>query len=910
MTIDRAKWAGGAAAGAGLALGFVILSRLRRPAVVSGGTIAFLSACLTAVAAIVLVVLLLRRGREAFRPAGIDFVYFAAVGWAWLSFLLLARDRGRVGEPFLLLAGLTVYVLVRVAGRSFLDRRRNLLASVFVVLAALEAGRGIRQLAAGAEMRGSFFNANHWAMFLSLAAPAALALAWSARRPWTRIFWFVPMGLFLVGIGLSECRSALAAAVIALGLMATFGLRRRKKADGGRGRGRDRLLAPISLLGGLALIGVLTFSFKPLSTVGRILTWKVSARVFLAHPALGTGFSTFPVFYNPAQGDFFSRGSGSAAERLSASAGNYAFNDYLQTALELGLPGLVLMAVLGSLVLRAVLASLRSAAADGIKSRGAMDSAASVSVLAYLILSLFYYPSRILPIFLLFNFFLAWVVNASLKPAGALVRPPAENPVSRSRKERGRNGARIAGAGFALASLGASIVLMPSFLRDLSAERGWARAQALSRTGREAEALDLCRSLRPRLESDPDFLVYFGRLLLRAGRAGEAVRALETRSPSRFDPFVLEKLAIARKETGSLEAAERAALQASNILPWRLTSKAELADIALRRDDPARARAWAVEILGTPMKTRTAEGTALKRKALELWKRLGPGRRPGEALPAHAEAALLLPDRFQAESLAALDASGPNAGELIRAIRLLPPEERPGIGFLLANMPDRDLRTLGTAFLAGQVSLAYVAWKSLPLAASVPEDVFLNYILPYSVVNESRENWRQEFYERFASLAAASSSVEDAVIDLNLNLVVQYRLSYRERDNRKRVLSPFQTLKAGTVSCGEASLLLVAACRSVGIPARLVVLRRWAHMAAGHVWAEVYDRGRWRHLVGYDAGRLDETWMEPYLDMLNPADPAQHIFASSFARTGIHIAFGSEVSFTDVTDAYRRTSGR
>jgi tetratricopeptide (TPR) repeat protein len=908
MRIDRKKWTVGLILAGGLGLGLVMLWRARRPAIVSDGTIAFVSACLLTVASTLIVVVLLKRGREAFRPTAIDLIYLAAVGWGWISFVVSTQHRGRVGRPFLLLTGFAVYLLARVAGRGFLDRRRMIFASFFVALASVEAGRGIWQYAGGAEMKGSFFNTNHFAMFLSLAAPAALAWAWSSRRAAVRIPGFALLGLFLACVFLSGCRSALAAGIIALGLMLGYGLRRPAVPGDDRSQRTRRLLEPLSVMGALVLIGFLASSFKPLSTVGRILTWKVSARVFLAHPVWGTGFSTFPAFYNPAQGDLFGQGLGSAAEKLSAAAGRYAFNDYLETAVELGLLGLALTAALGFLILRTVLILLRRTGRGA--QRSVFDSAAAVSVLAYLVLSLFYYPSRILPIFLVFNIFLAWVMNAEQEPFSvARDAPPSARLKSPPRKTRNRNAARIAGLLFAAAAFCASIILLPAFFSEFSAEREWARAQALSGAGRETEALDLCRLLWPRLKADPDFLTYYGRLLLRQGRAEEAVQALEAGAASSSNPFVLESLAMAHERRGDFEAARRCALQASNILPWRLTSKAVLADIALRRGESARALRYAIEILETPMKVRTAEGTSLKRKALELWKGLNPAA-PSDPGNPRLAAVLLLPDRFQAEALAALDVAGENAGQMIRAINFVPPGERLGLGFLVANMPDKDLQTLDAGFLADQVALAYKAWRDVPLAATVPEEIFLNYVLPYSVVDERRENWRGEFYARFGPMAVASPSIEDAVIDLNLNLIVQYRLSFRERDNRKRIRGLFETLKAGSVSCGEASLLLVDACRSVGIPARLVVLRRWAHVAAGHMWVEVYDRGRWRHLVGYDAGRLDQTWMEPFLEALDPSDPAQHIFASSFAKTGIHIAFGPEVCFVDITDAYRRKSSR
>lgn len=51
-----------------------------------------------------------------------------------------------------------------------------------------------------------------------------------------------------------------------------------------------------------------------------------------------------------------------------------------------------------------------------------------------------------------------------------------------------------------------------------------------------------------------------------------------------------------------------------------------------------------------------------------------------------------------------------------------------------------------------------------------------------------------------------------------------------------------------TAVAGEESTFLVAALRSVGIPARQVYTPRWAHTDDNHAWVEAWADGKWYFL--------------------------------------------------------------
>ena len=91
---------------------------------------------------------------------------------------------------------------------------------------------------------------------------------------------------------------------------------------------------------------------------------------------------------------------------------------------------------------------------------------------------------------------------------------------------------------------------------------------------------------------------------------------------------------------------------------------------------------------------------------------------------------------------AALTQASENRDEIEKALDQVPPNEKEGMLFLIANMPERDLKSLSAKYLLENVRLAYQAWDKSPWKEKLPKDIFLNNVLPYASINERRDNWR------------------------------------------------------------------------------------------------------------------------------------------------------------------------
>lgn len=163
--------------------------------------------------------------------------------------------------------------------------------------------------------------------------------------------------------------------------------------------------------------------------------------------------------------------------------------------------------------------------------------------------------------------------------------------------------------------------------------------------------------------------------------------------------------------------------------------------------------------------------------------------------------------------------------------------------FLYAYMPLCDRADYDSAFHMANVRSALQARMEMPWGGRVPEREFRHFVLPTRVNNERLDSARQVFY-RALKPRVQSLSMYEAVLEVNH--WCHEKAVYTPSD--ARTSAPLATVKTAYGRCGEESVLLVAALRSVGIPARQVYTPRWAHTDDNHAWVEAWVDGVWYFL--------------------------------------------------------------
>jgi hypothetical protein len=233
--------------------------------------------------------------------------------------------------------------------------------------------------------------------------------------------------------------------------------------------------------------------------------------------------------------------------------------------------------------------------------------------------------------------------------------------------------------------------------------------------------------------------------------------------------------------------------------------------------------------------------------------------------------------------------------------------------FLVEGMPPGDLTSIDRGFLTENLDLAMKARKEFPWCAQLPEELFFNDVLPYASLDETRERWRPGFYKKCRAIVAKASTATEAAQALNsqlFNLINVHYNTGRKRPNQ----SPAESVEQGRATCTGLSIILVDACRSVGIASRVAGTPLWTNKRGNHTWSEIWDGG-W-HFTGsdeYAAAGLNRGWFVGAASKADKSNWEYSIYATSWKKTGTRFPMvwdidATQVSAFNVTDRY--TGGR
>lgn len=186
-----------------------------------------------------------------------------------------------------------------------------------------------------------------------------------------------------------------------------------------------------------------------------------------------------------------------------------------------------------------------------------------------------------------------------------------------------------------------------------------------------------------------------------------------------------------------------------------------------------------------------------------------------------------------------------NRGDLFNVFNgALTNEEREALMFLYAYMPGNDIADYSGDYFLNNVRQSLQCRKEASWGKTIPDREFRHFVLPIRVNNENMDNSREVFHQELWPRVKGLSML-DAVLEVNH--WCHEKVVYTPSDGRTS--GPLASVKTAYGRCGEESTFLVAALRSVGIPARQVYTPRWAHTDDNHAWVEAWVDGKW-HFMG------------------------------------------------------------
>lgn len=228
-------------------------------------------------------------------------------------------------------------------------------------------------------------------------------------------------------------------------------------------------------------------------------------------------------------------------------------------------------------------------------------------------------------------------------------------------------------------------------------------------------------------------------------------------------------------------------------------------------------------------------------------------------------------------------------------------KQREALEFLYAYMPSCDVADYSGDYFLRNVDASFLAKDELSWGRRVPEREFNHFVMPVRVNNENLDDFRFVYYDELHD-RVKDLSMYDAVLEVNH--WCHEKVNYKGSDSRTS--APMATIKTSWGRCGEESTLLVAALRTVCIPARQVYTPRWAHCDDNHAWVEAWVDGKWHFLGACEP--------EPVLDLgwFNaPASRALLLHTRVFGKYfGPEEVIDRNANYTDINviDNYAKTA--
>lgn len=445
--------------------------------------------------------------------------------------------------------GRMTFVFVVCCLLSFCLNRKNYLSFptivtwVLIILGGMEAIWGLRQIYGLAvsnhslyALTGSFYNPGPYSGYLAMIFPLCL-YEWLNLKEKTERTWgeqgeyYMALGVMLLilcvlpaGMSRSAWIAAIISGVWVYGMHASWGSKLKEIRERYK-----RKVGLVCIAGGviIIMIGYALFQLKATSANGRLFMWKVSTLTIAESPVIGHGTGNFVSAYGRAQEDYFANGEYSETEELVAGSPEYAFNEYLQVAVEYGIPFLLVV----SLVIGFCLWKGSSEGRIGLCG----------SVISVMVFAFSSYPIQIPGFAVTFYFLLAACV------------------IGRSK--------------IILLFFVSLMVLLGAYYwknNQYDACKDWHRGKMLYNIGAYQSAKEDYEKLYPELANRGAFLFEYGYSLHKLKEYDNSTRILEEAMTHSNDPMILNIIGKNYQASGDYEQAEEYLIRSTHRLPGRI----------------------------------------------------------------------------------------------------------------------------------------------------------------------------------------------------------------------------------------------------------------------------------------------------------------------------------------------------
>lgn len=486
---------------------------------------------------------------------------------AWMlyyvvSFFLSTKYNHLPNQALVMLMLFSTYLYIRRV-LSFTSLNNVIyLYYVIVLIGSVESIYGILQLLnilpniSNFKLGGSFGNPGDLANFLSLTYIVTLGLFFITKKRNLKLVLFVTIVFQLIVIIFSSARTAWIASGL-LSIVAFWYFRFRFITikfivEKIKVHKFFSLIAFFCILFACISVIIMLYKFKPTSADGRIFMNKLSKELILEKPFFGHGYNSFFSVQHQKQMDYFKHNPTDSINGWVATEVVFAFNDYLQLAIEFGC---ILLILIFTLLLR--LFSFRESFNSTNKQYPELLFIGRVTLGSILISMLFSYPLQNPTIFLCFFILISCISIFDKKEVYTLKVKKATTVVS---------------ATFALIFVCLiTVYSIESMLYGLK----WKHASNLF-TKNKKESLLQYENINSFLKHDISFVFNYGSILFDAGEYRKCVKYYEKNMYLCQTSDIFLMMGQSYEELIEYKKAEESYKNASYISPIRFIPKYRL----------------------------------------------------------------------------------------------------------------------------------------------------------------------------------------------------------------------------------------------------------------------------------------------------------------------------------------------
>ena len=154
-----------------------------------------------------------------------------------------------------------------------------------------------------------------------------------------------------------------------------------------------------------------------------------------------------------------------------------------------------------------------------------------------------------------------------------------------------------------------------------------------------------------------------------------------------------------------------------------------------------------------------------------------------------------------------------------------------------------DVLNIRAEFLINNIDLAFDGWKKRPWNASLSFADFCEWLLPYRIGNETPDNWRQIYHDRYSFL------LDEVYTGIDVVEAISVVWEYLQKEDPYRFTWVFNYPHLGGEyllhnrigKCQDACDFMIYVMRAIGVPVAYDFYTFNAETRKGHVWNVVRD---------------------------------------------------------------------